>query len=85
MSSPEATSKKKLEERGKETRQPTDVPRDVVGVAPDKAQTPDPRSKEISLMAMKKATRKKASKKGGRKKAAKKGARKAKKKGRRKA
>lgn len=72
---------------GKGACESADVPLDVVAFAPAWRTTTDPVSKEISLMAMKKATRKKAGKKkGARKKAGKKkGARKGARKGRRKA
>jgi hypothetical protein len=62
---------------------------DVVALAPFRRNILDHESKELSLMAMKKATRKKAGRKGGRKggrkKATKKATKKGRKKGRRKA
>jgi len=58
---------------------------DVVALAPERRTTTDPRSKEFSLMAMKKKGRKKAGRKGARKGARKKASKKGRRKGRRKA
>ena len=58
---------------------------DVVALAPIRRNILDHESKELSLMAMKKATRKKAGRKGGRKGGRKKATKKGRKKGRKKA
>ena len=74
--------------RGKMTAQFADGGSDVVALAPIRRNILDHESKELSLMAMKKATRKKAGRKGrrkgGRKKATKKGRKAGRRRGRRK-
>lgn len=68
---------------GKMPAQFADGASDVVALAPIRRTILDHESKELSLMAMKKATRKKAGKKRGRKGGRKKATKKARKAGRR--
>jgi hypothetical protein len=84
----DALAQKVSKMRGKLRARSADGSSDVVALAPNRRNFLDHESKEKSLMAMKKATRKKAGRKGrrkgGRKKATKKGRKGGRKKGRRK-